>query len=131
MSGVEPETMYDEPPAYADAASNERTWALFAHLSALVGYSVIPFGNIIGPLIVWLVKKDEMPFVNDQGKEAVNFQISVTIYFVIACLSLIVLIGLVLAPAVFLFGLVMTIVAAVKANNGEPYRYPLTIRFIN
>jgi len=77
-----------------------------------------------------MLKKEEMPLVDDQGKEAVNFQISITIYFLVAAASIFCVIGFVLAPAVLIFDLVFTIIAAMKAGSGEAYRYPLTIRFI-
>ena len=108
---------------------DDRTWALLAHLSALAGY-VIPFGNIVGPLIVWLIKKDQSWFVNDQGKEALNFQISVTIYLIISAILVFVVVGIVLVIAVAVGALILVIVAAVRANEGVSYRYPLTMRFI-
>lgn len=114
------------------AAMNEkdaRTWAMFCHLGALAGY-IIPFGNIIAPLVIWLIKKDESPFVDDQGKESLNFQISITIYALVALVLTLIIIGFFLLLAVGIFALVMVIVAAVKANDGEKYRYPLCIRFI-
>lgn len=104
-------------------------WAMFCHLSALVGF-VIPFGNIIGPLVIWLLKKDEFALVDDQGKEALNFQISVTIYVIAAAILSILLIGIPLLIGLALFALVVTIIGAVKANEGEKYRYPLNIRFV-
>ncbi len=106
-----------------------RTTGLFCHLGAFAGY-LIPLGNIIAPLIIWLVKKEEMPFVEDQGKESLNFQISMTIYFICSALLYIVVIGIVLMFSLVVFNIVMVIIAAVKANKGEKYRYPLTIRFI-
>jgi len=110
-------------------AQDDRTWGMLSHLAALAGL-VVPFGNIFGPLVVWLIKKDQSWFVNDQGKEAINFQISVTIYLIIAGLSFLVLIGIVLFPLVALFGIILTIIAALKANDGITYRYPLTIRLL-
>lgn len=107
----------------------ERTWAMFAHLSTFVGH-VIPFGHIVGPLIIWCIKKDEMPFVNDQGKEALNFQITMTLAFIVAALSLFVLVGFVLLPAIWFFDVIVTIIAAVKANDGVAYRYPLCLRLV-
>jgi len=107
----------------------ERTMGMLCHLLALAGY-VIPFGNIIGPLIIWLVKKDQFPFVNDQGKESLNFQISITIYAIVSGILTMVVIGLPLLIAVGIFGLVEIILASMKANQGIPFRYPLTIRFI-
>jgi len=110
-------------------AKEERTWAMLCHLTALGKY-ILPLGNILGPLIIWLIKKDQSWFVDDQGKESLNFQISMTIYLIIAGLSIFVLIGIVLLPMVALADLVLIIVAAIKANEGVAYRYPLTIRFI-
>ncbi|GBE39359.1 MAG TPA: DUF4870 domain-containing protein [Nitrospirae bacterium] len=107
----------------------ERTLAMFCHLGAFAGY-IFPFGNILAPLIIWLIKKEEMPFVNDQGKESLNFQISITIYFLISILLALVLIGYVLMLGLAIFDVVMVIIATVKANKGEAYRYPLTIRFL-
>ncbi len=107
----------------------ERTFAMFCHLGAFAGY-IFPFGNILAPLIIWLIKKEEMPFVNDQGKESLNFQISITIYFIVSLLLALVLIGYVFMLGLAVFNIVMVIIATVKANNGEAYRYPLTIRFL-
>jgi len=109
--------------------AEQRQWAFFAHLSALAGI-VIPFGNLLGPLIIWQIKKDTMPFVADQAKEALNFQITVCIAVLVSILLFIVLIGMLLLPIVGIAALVLTIIAAVKANNGETYRYPFTLRLI-
>ncbi|MHC4178209.1 MAG: DUF4870 domain-containing protein [Planctomycetota bacterium] len=147
MSYQDPEPVdpYASPEA-KDPASwpppispDERTWGMLCHLTALAGFIGIPFGNIIGPLVVWLIKKDEMPFVDDQGKEALNFQISLIIYLLVGAaisgILVIVVIGIVLLFVVLLgvpiFGLVMTIIAALRANQGEAYRYPMCIRFLN
>jgi uncharacterized Tic20 family protein len=109
--------------------TQERTWGLITHLSALAGF-IVPFGHIIGPLVVWLIKKDESPFVDDQGKEAINFQISMTLYAVIAAILILVIIGIFLLIGIGILDIVLVIIAAVKANAGEKFRYPLTIRFI-
>jgi uncharacterized Tic20 family protein len=106
-----------------------RNWAMACHLSGLAGFVGIPFGNIIAPLVVWLMKKDEFPLVNTEGMKALNFQISVTIYAIVAGLTLLVLVGFLLVPAVVIFWLVYTIIGAVKTSNGEPFEYPLTIKF--
>lgn len=108
---------------------DEKTFGMLAHLSALSGV-IIPFGNIIGPLIIWMMKKDQSWFVNEQGKEALNFQISITIYMLISGVLIMVLIGILLMPIVGLFALIMIVIASLKANQGEMYRYPLTIRLI-
>ena len=107
----------------------EKTLGMLCHLLALAGF-LVPFGNIFGPLGMWLVKKDEFPFVSSEGKESLNFQISVTIYAVCAGLLTLVGIGLVLLPVVGLFSLIMVILATVQANNGVAYRYPLCIRLV-
>jgi uncharacterized Tic20 family protein len=109
--------------------SDERMWGMLCHLSTFAGY-LVPFGNILGPLVVWLVKKDEFSFVDDQGKEALNFQISITIYSVVSGVLILALIGIPLLIAVIIFSVVMTVIAAIKANGGEYYRYPLTIRLV-
>jgi uncharacterized Tic20 family protein len=122
-------SMTDLAPTVNPPLSQARTWDMLCHLSALAGY-IIPFGNIIGPLLVWQLKKNEYPSVDAHGKEAVNFQISVLIYFFISVLLSVVLIGIPLLIAVGLGSLVLIVIASIKANNGEAYRYPLTIRFI-
>lgn len=106
-----------------------RTWAAFTHLSALCGF-IVPFGNIIGPLVMWMMKRDQFPFVDQQGKEALNFQISMTIYAIVSAILFIVLIGIILLPIVLLLNIIFTIIAGVKANEGVAYTYPITIRFI-
>lgn len=113
-----------------------RTWALFTHLSSLSMYVGVPFGNVVGPLVLWLIRKDDMPFVDDQGKEALNFNISVLLYAVIAGIFALVTIGVGLIIAIPLWlilvvgHLVYTILGTINANNGVYHRYPLTIRFI-
>lgn len=112
-----------------DSENTERTWAAFTHLASLLGF-ILPFGNLLGPVIIWLLKRNEYPLVDDQGREALNFQISITLYGLIAALLIYLIIGLVLLPVLLAFWLVMTIVAAVKASDGQRYRYPLTLRLI-
>lgn len=117
------------PTSPSDFEKNGRTWAMLCHLTALAGM-IIPFGNIFGPLIIWLIKKNEFPVVDEQGKEALNFNISVTIYLLVSLVLIIVCIGYLLLIGIGIAALVFTIIAAVKASNGEQFRYPLTIRFI-
>lgn len=107
----------------------ERTWGMLCHLTAL-GVFIFPLGNIVGPLIVWLIKKDESPFVEDQGKESLNFQISFTIYCVLSAILIVVVIGIFLLIALGILFIILVIIASIKANEGEKYRYPLTIRLI-
>ena len=111
-------------------SSDERMWAMFCHLSALSGF-VIPFGNVIAPLIIWILKKEEYPLVNDQGKEAINFQISMTIYIIASVILIIIVIGIPLLIMLGLFELIMIVIASIKANEGVNYRYPFTIRFLD
>lgn len=106
-----------------------RNWGLFCHLSAFAGWAV-PLGHILGPLIVWLIKKDEIPFVDEQGKESLNFEISISIYFLISLFLSFLLIGLPLLFVIPIAQIVLVIIASVKISNGETYRYPFTIRFI-
>jgi uncharacterized Tic20 family protein len=118
----------------------ERQWALFAHLSALLGGlltgAFAGLGCFIGPLVIWLVKKDTMPFVDDQAKEALNFNITLAIVGLVLLLLTLVTFGfgaLLAVPVGILVGiawLVLTIIAAVKANEGERYRYPFALRLI-
>lgn len=107
----------------------ERMWAMIAHLSAFIGF-VIPLGNVLGPLIIWLVKREGSAFIDSHGKEALNFGISVTIYSAIATLLIILSIGVLLLGALLLFWVIYVFIAAVKANEGKAYRYPFTFRFI-
>jgi uncharacterized Tic20 family protein len=124
-------TEYTGPTTGGPLSNDERLWGMLCHLAGF-GFYVIPvIGGIVGPLVVWAIKKEEYPFVNDQGKEAINFQITVLIAYMVAGASLLLLIGFLLLPLVSLFQIIMTIIAAVKANNGEHYRYPLTIRFLS
>jgi uncharacterized Tic20 family protein len=114
----------DKPPYVP--TEDERMWALIAHLSGLIaGMVALPF---LGPLIVWLIKKDQSPFVGDQAKEALNFQIALLIA-VLICIAT--CIGAILAPFVGIAGLVYSIIGALEANKGVYYRYPYTIRLIN
>lgn len=106
-----------------------RTWGMLCHLMALSGY-IIPLGNLLGPIIIWAIKKDDAPFINDQGKEAINFQITVTIMAVIAIILSLIAIGFLLLAALMLYNVVMVVVAAIKSYDGESYRYPFTIRLL-
>lgn len=119
----------DQSPRPAGVSSDSRTWGMLAHLSALVGL-VIGFG-FLGPLVVWLIRRDQDPYVDYHGKEALNFNISVLLYALVSGLLILVLIGVVLLAVVGIGWLVLTIVAGVRASNGEYYRYPLTIRFVS
>ena len=92
--------------------------------------TIVPFGNVLAPLIIYLTKKDQLPFVADQARESLNFQISISIYFLFAGALAFVLIGFALMPIIGLFMVIMVIIASLAANRGERYRYPLTIRLV-
>jgi len=121
-------------PGQTDREMNRdaRLWAMLCHLAGLAFLVVPAIGSVIGPLIVWLIKKDQYPFVDEQGKEAVNFQITMLIYGLVAGLLMFVCIGFLLLPVVAIVDIVLLIIAAIKANDGHHYRYPypLIIRFI-
>lgn len=118
-----------DPLAPVPSSKEERTWAMACHLAAFAGF-LTGIGFIVGPLVVWLLKKDTYPLVDDLGRESLNFQISVIIYYLISGLLMLVLIGFALLAIVAIFQFVMMIIATIKANEGEAYRYPLTIRFL-
>lgn len=130
--GAEQPQTVQQSPTSKETNRNACMWAMFCHLAGLGGLlPVAPvLGGVIAPLVIWQIKKDNFEFVDEQGKEAVNFQISVLIYALVAGLLCFACIGLFLLPAVYIFDLIFLLIAAVKANNGEHYRYPLTIRFI-
>jgi len=109
--------------------NEERNWAMFAHLAALSGY-VIPLGSIIGPLVVWLMKRDESTMVDMHGKQSLNFQISLLLWFLVCIPLAFIIIGIFLAIALGIMGLVCVIINAIKASKGEPTSYPLTINFV-
>lgn len=103
---------------------------MLAHLSSFIGWIGIPFANIVAPLVMWQLKKDEMPFGSAQAKECLNFQISMTIYAIISVILCLLLIGIPMLIALYLIDIIFTIIAAIKSNDGIPYRYPMTVRFI-
>ena len=103
---------------------------MLCHLLGLALFTSIPFANVIAPLIFWLWKREINPSVDAHGKEAINFQISMSIYGLVAALSLFIFIGIVLLPIVLVTQVVLTIIASVQASKGNFYRYPLTIRFL-
>lgn len=113
-----------------DVSSDERTWGILTHAAAFAGFAV-PLGNILGPLLVWLIKKDESRFVDANGKQALNFQITWTIFIVIALLTLLIGIGLLLVPIVMLAWLVLVVLAMIRASEEQVYDYPLTIDLVS
>ena len=123
--------MSEEQPQEKEAqpTKDEKTWAMLSHSSAFTGL-IFPFGNFLAPLIIWLIKKEDLPFVADQGKEVLNFQISMVIYFIISIILCFLLIGIPILIGLFIFDIIITIIATINANEGKYYRYPITIHFI-
>jgi uncharacterized protein len=141
-SSTPPESEQPQPPVQpvvpdpARAEANARAWAMWCHLSSLAGF-VVPFGNVVGPLIIWQVKKAEFPVVDEHGRESLNFQLSLLIYLFaggIAAFALsFVCIGILLIPllgAAWLAGVILSIIAGIKANEGGHYQYPLNLRLV-
>jgi uncharacterized Tic20 family protein len=108
---------------------DERTWGMLAHLTAFAGF-IVPLGFIIGPLVVWLLKRDQSAFVADQGKEALNFNISVLLAIAVCGALVWILIGILLGVALFVFWMAVTIIAGIKASEGIRYRYPYALRLV-
>ncbi len=130
------ETLASLPPGLPE--KDIRTWSMLCHLAALAGLLVPSVGTVVGPLVVWLVKRNDHPVIDANGKESLNFQISFFIYTwalgLIGLATTFLLIGfgfLLLAFVTGVVGLVFSVVASIKVSNGEHYRYPLTIRFLN
>ena len=117
------------PPPSGPVTSDESTWASIAHLAPLIGY-LTGVGHILIPLIIMLTRGASSTFVRDQAKEALNFQISMTVYVIIAFVMFLVLIGIPILIGLFIFGLVVMIQAASASGRGEYYRYPATFRLI-
>ena len=132
------------PPTWTASASTSspsrsdtRTWSILCHLAALAGFVVPSVGSVLGPLVVWLIKRNDHPDIDAHGKESLNFQISMLIYsWVLAgigAVTMFILIGflfIALAFVVWLVAMILAIIASVKVSNGSTYRYPFTIRFL-
>lgn len=115
----------------AEKKDNENLWLNLCHITAFSIFIGIPFGNILGPLVIWQIKKDEFPSVDKEGKNSLNFQLSMTLYFIVSLILAIGIIGFILMPLVVIADVVLVVVAIVKLNNNEEYNYPFTIKFIN
>ena len=122
--------MNEPNPVAGVPTQDERTWGMLAHIAAFALFLVPLLGSVIGPLIVWLIKRDQSAFVADQGKEALNFNISVLLAAIVCIALAWILIGILLGVALFFYWLAMTIVAGIKASEGVRYRYPFTLRLI-
>jgi uncharacterized protein len=125
------------PPVLPPPDNRVRLWNMLCHLSALTGLLAIPFANVLAPLIVWQIKKNEIPSVEIHGKAAVNFQLTIVIAmlvtFAVAFALSFVCIGFILfsVPGViFVCGMVFAVIAGVKANEGQEYKYPYSLNLI-
>lgn len=126
-------------PYEGEPDENAVKWAMYCHLGGLaILLMCLPFGNIIVPLILWLMKRDEHPFIDDQGKEALNFQLSLSLYVLVAGAAVVVLsligIGFLFSWMLALYpliGIVGAIIGGTRANSGEPFRYPYILRFLS
>ena len=127
--------MEPESKPAADAAPSaapgrdERQWAMICHLSAMLMYVTV-IGGFIAPLVIWLMKRDEMPFVADQGRETLNFQITILLALACAAILVLILVGFFLIWGLLLFHFICTIIATVKVSEGVAYRYPVCWRVI-
>jgi uncharacterized Tic20 family protein len=112
-----------------ELSESERTWAMLCHLSAFAGF-FFPFGGIIGPLICWLSRKDESQWIDQNGKQSLNFEISILLYIVLAAPLCIIIIGIPIVIFLVFLKVICIIIASVKASKGEEFKYPVTIPFI-
>lgn len=117
------------PPPSGPPSAEEKQMAMFCHLASLAGY-VIPFGNIFGPMVLWLMKRETMPFVDKEGKESLNFQISMTIYMIVAVILCFFCIGVPLLISLAIFDIVVVVMACLESSKGNAYRYPLCLRLV-
>lgn len=112
-----------------DVGSDARTWGIIVHAAAFTGF-IIPSANILGPLLVWAIKKDESQFIDENGRQAVNFQITWTLLLIAAALSVAIGIGIVLVPLLLIAWLMLVLIAIFRASGNNVYDYPLTIDVI-
>lgn len=120
----------DTPAPAAPPTESERTWGMLAHLSALAGVVVWLLGCVLGPLIVWLSRRDQSAFVAEHAREALNFNITVVLAALVCLALMLVFVGFILGAALFIAWLVFTLTAAIKASEGEHYRYPFSLRLV-
>ncbi len=108
-----------------------RKWAVICHIASLAGLLGNGLGFVLGPLIAWLIKRDDHPYIDQQGKESLNFQLTMLLALMASGVLCLVVIGFLLLPVVLLLMIIFPIVGAVRANRGENFRYPLTLRIIH
>jgi uncharacterized Tic20 family protein len=120
--------MQYQPPQHLQTP-DQKQMGLFLHLSQLLNI-IIPFAGVIVPIVLWQVKKDEIPALDAHGKMVANWLISSLIYLAVSLVLTLVLIGILGFIAVGIMSVVFPIIGAIKANNGELWEYPLTIKFL-
>jgi uncharacterized Tic20 family protein len=129
------ESSHLEPPPPPENSPEARQWITILHLSALTGFLLVGFGQILGPLLVWLIKKNTVPGLDAAGRNVLNFQISWTLWWALSWIFVAIgwclIIPLVIPLVVLVAWVVLGILGAVKASDGALYRFPLTIRFFN
>ena len=113
-----------------DSSFSEKQWVLLSHLSSFAGF-IFPFGNILSPLLIYFLKKDQSTVVAEHAKESLNFQISITIYYIISSILIFVIIGWILLAILFVLQIILVIKAALEADRGGFYHYPFTFRFLD
>lgn len=135
---VDPPPFAPVPPVQPPAESEVRMWNMLCHLSALAGLLAIPFANVLGPLVVWQIKKNEIPSVETHGKAALNFQLTIAIACVVSIIAGFVLffacIGALfffVGGGIFLCGMIFAIIAGIKANEGKEYKYPYSLNLVS
>jgi uncharacterized Tic20 family protein len=128
---AEPVAVYDENgiPMF-ESDKDARTWGMISHLSGALVVFGIPFLHILGPLAVWLLKRKEYPFVDNQGKEALNFQISMALYGLVGWLMTLILIGWLILGLLIILNLIFIGMATINVNRGKAYHYPFNLRLI-
>jgi len=120
----------DTPAPATAPTEGERTWGMLAHLSALAGVVVPMVGLVLGPLVVWLSRRDQSQFVAEHAREALNFNITVVLAAIVCTALMVVFVGFILGSALFIAWLVLTLIAAIRASEGELYRYPFSLRLV-
>jgi len=124
------EQLPDAPPVPPAPSAEARKWAMLCHYAAFAWFLAPMVGNVVGPLVVWQLKRESDPYVDEQGREALNFQLTLSLALMICGVLAWLLIGFPLMLLVSVIGLVLTVIAGIKANEGRPWRYPFCLRFL-
>ena len=124
--------MYSPESMIPDEEADRQTklWAMLLHFSFFAGY-IVPIFGLLAPIVIWQVKKDELPLIDWHGRNMMNWLISLLIYSIAAGLLCLIVIGLPLLILLALLSIVFPIVAGIKANNGEEWKYPFSIQFFD